>query len=72
MGRGRGVVEGIPQTGAIQWNFYTVVTVGPTFCGFNIDGGCTIVVHNTLAICTMVPIKVALIERWLLYRVITL
>ena len=56
----------------VQWNLCIVVTLGPTFCGCIIEGGCIIEVHNTLAMCTLGPNKVALIERWLLYRVTTL
>ena len=48
---------------SIQWNLYNVVTLGPTFYGCNIEDGCIIQVHNVLAICTVGPIKVALIER---------
>ena len=47
----------------VQWNLYTAVTLGPAFCGCNIEGGCIIEVHNTLAICTLGPNKVALLER---------
>ena len=35
----------------------------PTFYGCIIEGGCIIEVHNTLAICTLGPNKVALLER---------
>ena len=47
----------------VQWNLYIVVTLGPTFCGCIIEGGCIIEVHNTLAVCTLGPNKVALLER---------
>ena len=49
----------------MQWNLYIVVTLGPAFCGCNIEGGCIVEVHNTLAVCTCTlgPNKVALIER---------
>ena len=47
----------------IQWNLCIVVTLGPIFYGYNIEGGCIIEVHNTLAICTLGPDKVALLER---------
>ena len=47
----------------VQWNLCIVVTLGPTFCGCIIEGGCIIEVHNTLAICTLGPNKVALLER---------
>ena len=40
-----------------------MVTLGPTFYGCIIEGGCIIEVHNTLAICTLGPTKVALLER---------
>ena len=53
--------------GNLQWNLHIVVTLGPVFSGCIIEGGCIIEVHNTLAICTSGPNKVALLERWLLY-----
>ena len=48
---------------AIRWNLCIVVTLGPTFCGCIMEGGCIIEVYNTLAICTLGPNKVALLER---------
>ena len=47
----------------VQLNLCIVVTLGPTFYGCNIEGGCIIEVHNTLATCTLGPNKVALLER---------
>ena len=47
----------------VQWNLCIVVTLGPTFYGCNIEGGCIIEAHNTLAIYTVGPKKVALQER---------
>ena len=47
----------------IQRNLCIEVTLGPTFNGCIIEGGCIIEVHNTLAICTLGPNKVALLER---------
>ena len=47
----------------LQWNHCIVATLGPTFYGWIIEGGCIIEVHNTLAICTLGPNKVASIER---------
>ena len=48
---------------SVQWNLCIVVTLGPTFCGCIIEGGCIIEVRNTLAICTLGPNQVALLER---------
>ena len=58
-------MNGTLRTGycKLQWSLCIVVTLGPTFCGCNIEGGCIIEFHNTLAICTLGPNKVALLER---------
>ena len=34
----------------VRWNLYIVVALGPAFCGCNIEGGCIIEVHNSLAV----------------------
>ena len=47
----------------VQWNLYNAVTLGPTFYGCNLEGGCIIEVHSALAICTLRPNKVALIRE---------
>ena len=48
----------------LQWNLCIVVTLGPTIYGcIIIEGGCIIEVHDTLAVCTLGPNKVALLGR---------
>ena len=49
------------QNHLLQWNLCIVVTLGPTFYGCIIEGGCIIEVRNTLAICALGPSKVALL-----------